>query len=105
MSSGNRNVAPAAGVRRLRSGLQQVAAGARVRLFVALPVPASPVYGQVTQDLVAAAPSARPVPDGAWHITVRFLGEVFDAAPVAAALDAACKGRPALPCVVEGLGT
>lgn len=76
-----------------------------MRLFVALPVPASPLYGQVTRDVVAAAPSARPVPKGAWHITVRFLGEVFDAAPVAAALDAACKGRPALPCVVEGLGT
>jgi 2'-5' RNA ligase len=76
-----------------------------LRLFVALPVPASPVYGTVTRDLLAAVPSARPVPDGAWHITVRFLGEVFDAAPVAVALDAACRGRPALPCVVEGLGT
>lgn len=76
-----------------------------MRLFVALPVPASPAYGRVTQELVAAAPSARPVPEGAWHITVRFLGEVFDPHPVSAALDAACKGRPALPCVVEGLGT
>ena len=76
-----------------------------MRLFVALPVPASPVYRQVTQDLVAAAPSARPVPEGAWHITVRFLGEVFQPDRVAAALDAACRGRPALPCVVEGLGT
>lgn len=76
-----------------------------MRLFVALPVPPSPVYQQVTRDLLAAAPSARPVPAGAWHITVRFLGEVLDATPVIAALEAACKGRPALPCVVEGLGT
>jgi len=76
-----------------------------VRLFVGLPVPESAVYRQVAQELVAAAPSARAVPEGAWHITVRFLGEVFDARPVAAALDSACKGRPALPCVVEGLGT
>lgn len=76
-----------------------------MRLFVALPVPSSPRYAEVTEDLRKTAPSARPVPDGAWHITVRFLGEVFDVAPVAAALDAACKGRPALPCVVEGLGT
>ncbi|HUR25161.1 MAG TPA: RNA 2',3'-cyclic phosphodiesterase [Candidatus Thermoplasmatota archaeon] len=76
-----------------------------MRLFVALPVPASPAYRLVTEDLLAAAPAARPVPEGAWHITVRFLGEVFDARPVAAAIDAACRGRPALPCVVEGLGT
>jgi 2'-5' RNA ligase len=76
-----------------------------MRLFVALPVPPSPAYAEVTREVVAVAPTARPVPAGAWHVTVRFLGEVFDAAPVAAALDAACKGRPALPCVVEGLGT
>jgi RNA 2',3'-cyclic 3'-phosphodiesterase len=76
-----------------------------MRLFVAIPVPASPAYAEVTRDVLAAAPTARPVPEGAWHITVRFLGEVFDAAPVAQALDAACRGRPALPCVVEGLGT
>ncbi|MHB1261944.1 MAG: RNA 2',3'-cyclic phosphodiesterase [Thermoplasmatota archaeon] len=76
-----------------------------MRLFIALPVPASPRYAEVTRDVVKVAPSARPVPDGAWHVTMRFLGEVFDAAPVVAALDAACRGRPALPCVVEGLGT
>lgn len=76
-----------------------------MRLFIGLPVPASPAYAEVAREVVAAAPSARPVPDGAWHVTLRFFGEVFDAAPVAAVLDAVCKGRPALPCVVEGLGT
>src|SRR5688572_4685038 len=76
-----------------------------MRLFVALPVPSSPAYAEVTREVVATAPSARPVPDGAWHVTLRFLGEVLDPAPVAAALDAACRGRPALPCVVEGVGT
>ncbi|MFA5944145.1 MAG: RNA 2',3'-cyclic phosphodiesterase [Candidatus Thermoplasmatota archaeon] len=76
-----------------------------MRLFIAIPVPASPVYGDVTAEVKAAAPSARPVPDGAWHITLRFLGEVLDPEPVEAALDSACRGRPALPCVVEGIGT
>lgn len=80
---------------------------AGVRLFVALPVPPSAVYRQVTDELKAAAPAARPVLDGAWHVTLRFLGEVHEpeAASLAAALDTACAGRPALPCVVEGLGT
>ncbi|MEA3137660.1 MAG: 2,3-cyclic 3-phosphodiesterase [Thermoplasmata archaeon] len=76
-----------------------------MRLFVAVPVPPSPAYAEATKDIVAAAPGARPVPDGAWHITLRFLGEVFDPEPVEAALVAACRGRPALPCVVESLGT
>lgn len=76
-----------------------------MRLFIGLPLPAGPAYAEVTADLLGEAPGARPVPAGSWHITLRFLGEVFDAAPVVAALDAACLGRPALPCVVEGLGT
>ncbi len=76
-----------------------------MRLFIALPVPTSSRYAEVTREVQQAAPSARPVPDDAWHVTLRFLGEVFDAAPIAAAIDAACRGRPALPCVVEGLGT
>lgn len=79
--------------------------GKSVRVFIAIPVPPSPVYEAVTRDVLGVAPSARPVPEGAWHITARFLGEVFDVEPVEAALEAACRGRPALPCVVEGLGT
>lgn len=76
-----------------------------MRLFVGLPVPPSPRYGELAREVKAAAPQARLVPAGNQHVTVRFLGEVHDAAPVIAALDAACQGRPALPCVVEGLGT
>jgi 2'-5' RNA ligase len=76
-----------------------------MRLFVALPVPESPVYAAVTRDLLTQAPNAKPVPEGAWHVTLRFLGDVLDPAPVISALDAACAGRPALPAVVEGLGT
>lgn len=74
-----------------------------MRLFVGLPVPASPRYEEALADILAIAPQSRPA---AWpHITLRFLGEVHDPAPVIAALAAACKNRPSLPCVVEGLGT
>jgi RNA 2',3'-cyclic 3'-phosphodiesterase len=76
-----------------------------VRLFVGLPVPPSPRYAELAAEVARAAPGARVVPDGTWHVTARFLGEVLDAAPLIRALEVACNGRPALPCVVEGLGT
>ena len=76
-----------------------------MRLFVGIPVPASATYDEVAREVGVLAPSARPVLAGAWHITLRFLGEVLDPEPVEDALDAACRGRPALPCVVEGIGT
>lgn len=75
-----------------------------MRLFVGLPVPPSPAFDAVAAELEAEA-RARIVPSGSWHVTLRFLGEVLDPAPVMAALDFALKGRPAIPCVVEGLGT
>lgn len=74
-----------------------------MRLFVGLPAPASPTYDAVTRELLAIAPQARPA--ALPHVTLRFMGEVHDPAPVITALDAACKHRAALPCVVEGLGT
>jgi 2'-5' RNA ligase len=74
-------------------------------LFVGMPLPPGPAYEVVTADVLAAAPRARPVQAGTWHVTLRFLGEVLRPEPVAAALDAACRGRPAMPCVVEGVGT
>jgi RNA 2',3'-cyclic 3'-phosphodiesterase len=76
-----------------------------VRLFVALPLPPSALYAQVAGEVAAAAPNARLAVLDAPHVTLRFLGDVPDPAPVAAALDAACAGRLALPCIVEGLGT
>ena len=76
-----------------------------MRLFVGLPVPPSPLYDAVAREVADAARDARPVPTGSQHVTLRFLGEMAEPDGVAAALDAACKGRPALPCVVEGLGT
>ena len=72
-----------------------------MRLFIGVPVPGGPVYGRVASDLPL---DARPVPPGTWHVTLRFLGEVFDPAAVADALQGAVRGRPRLPCVVEGLG-
>jgi 2'-5' RNA ligase len=75
-----------------------------VRLFVGLPVPPSPAFGAVAAELAAEA-RVRTVPPGSWHVTLRFLGEVLDPAPVAAALDAAARGRHPIPCVVEGVGT
>ena len=76
-----------------------------MRLFVGLPVPPSPLYDAVARDVAEAARDARPVPTGSQHATLRFLGEMVEPDGVIAALGAACKGRPALPCVVEGLGT
>lgn len=76
-----------------------------MRLFVGLPVPDSPLYEAAKRDLAEAAHDARPVPPGSHHLTLRFLGEMAEPDGVAAALDAACRGRPALPCVVEGVGT
>jgi 2'-5' RNA ligase len=74
------------------------------RLFVGVPVPPSAAYAQVTQEAAAELAAARPVPAGSWHLTLRFLGEVLDDRPLRDALGAALRGRPALPCVVEGLG-
>lgn len=74
-----------------------------MRLFIGLPVPPSPLYGELAGAVAAVAPQSRPALGG-WHATLRFLGDVLDPAPVIAALEAACRGRPALPCVVEGLG-
>lgn len=76
-----------------------------MRLFVGLPVPDSPHYEVVKRDLVEAAPDARVVPAGSHHLTLRFLGEMAEPDGVIEALDRACGGRHALPCVVEGLGT
>ena len=76
-----------------------------MRLFVGVPIPAQAVaaFASVAPQL-AAVPSARLVPEGTHHVTLRFMGEVFQEQELVAALDGALRGRPALPCVVEGLG-
>lgn len=76
-----------------------------MRLFVGLPVPPSPAYAQAAADVLEAARDARLVAAGSEHVTLRFLGEMAEPDGVVAALEQACRGRPALPCVVEGLGT
>lgn len=75
-----------------------------MRLFVGLPVPPSPAFDAVAAELEREE-RARVVPSGSWHVTLRFMGEVLDPQPVAAALGVALQGRPAIPCVVEGVGT
>lgn len=70
-----------------------------------LPVPDSPHYEAAKRDLVEAAPDARVVPPGSHHLTLRFLGAMAEPDGLIVALGRACAGRPALPCVVEGLGT
>lgn len=76
-----------------------------MRLFIGLPVPPSSAYDAVAGDLARRHPGARLTGADGRHVTLRFLGEMAEPDGVIAALDAACAGRPALPCVVEGLGT
>lgn len=75
-----------------------------MRLFIGIPAPPSEAYAEVKRGL-AKVPGARAVPDGNEHVTLRFLGDHVEVQAVADALGAACRGRAAMPCVVEGLGT
>jgi len=75
-----------------------------VRLFLAVPVPPSPGFAQATADLVREVPGARPVPEGSWHATVRFLGEVAEAQPVIAAVGPVAARHPTIPVAVRGVG-
>lgn len=76
-----------------------------MRLFVGLPVPPSTAYDAVGADLMRRHVGARLTPPEGRHVTLRFLGDMAEPDGVIAALDAACRGRPALPCVIEGVGT
>lgn len=73
-----------------------------MRLFVGIPVPQSEVYRELAGQLEALG--ARPVPDGTWHMTLRFLGDMDDAQPVRDALAGALEGEQSLPAVVAGVG-
>jgi 2'-5' RNA ligase len=77
---------------------------AAMRLFVGMPVPPHPGLAEATAHLVQAVPGVRPVPAGSWHVTLRFLGEVRESAPVETALQAALAGVAATPGQVVGAG-
>lgn len=80
-----------------------------VRLFVALPLPPSPRYLEVAKELQDRF-GARLVPEGSWHVTLCFLGEVDDETPVVEVLQwvladwSAGNGAGGLDVVVRGVG-
>ncbi len=78
----------------------------RVRLFVGAPVPGADALQALAADLKAHHPDARLVPDGSWHVTLRFLGEVADedANQVAASLRDALSSATAVPVSMVGVG-
>lgn len=73
-----------------------------MRLFVGVPVPADPAYSELAKRL--AAMGGKPVADGSWHVTLRFLGEIADSVPVAAAMEQAVQGVHAVSATFPGLG-
>lgn len=75
-----------------------------MRLFIGMPVPPHPSLRDVTAKIVSSVDVARPVPDGTWHITLRFLGDVDDPAPIAAALRARLSDAWSSPGRIVGLG-
>lgn len=77
-----------------------------MRLFVAAPVPGAEALRRLSADLKEQQPRARLVPDGTWHVTLRFLGDVDDGQvpAVRAALDQALGGVQAVPFSLSGVG-
>lgn len=75
-----------------------------MRLFLAVEAPMPGRYAQVTQEIQAAMPGARPVPEGQWHATLRFLGEVEDPDRVAKVARPIVAQLESVPIIVQGLG-
>lgn len=75
-----------------------------MRLFLGAPVPTGPVYLDFLERLRGLDVGARPVPEGTWHVTLRFLGEMEDPVPVVDALEPVLAGRKAIPARVQGVG-
>ncbi|MCA1819150.1 MAG: RNA 2',3'-cyclic phosphodiesterase [Halobacteriales archaeon] len=75
-----------------------------MRLFLAIPAPESPRYAELARDIQAAMPQARPVPAGSWHATLRFLGEVADWRPLAAAVRPVVAATPRARLAMRGVG-
>jgi 2'-5' RNA ligase len=74
-----------------------------VRLFVGIPLDA-PGLAAPARDLQDAVPDAKVVPPRKRHVTLRFLGDIADTAPVEAALRAALRGTPAVAGTLLGVG-
>ena len=75
-----------------------------MRLFLAVEVPPSPRFAEVTRELVAASPNARPVPAGTWHATLRFLGDAGDPDAVAGAVAPVVARHHSMAAAVRGVG-
>jgi 2'-5' RNA ligase len=75
-----------------------------VRLFVGIPVHAGDGLAAAVQELRGLAPSARVVAPRRRHVTLRFLGELPEAAPVEAALREGLRGAAPLEGRLAGLG-
>jgi 2'-5' RNA ligase len=75
-----------------------------VRLFVGIPLPALPGVEEVARQLAAVAPSAGLLAPEKWHLTLRFLGEVQDPAPVVDALRRALEDAPRVAGSLVGVG-
>lgn len=75
-----------------------------VRLFVGIPAPADANFASVSAALGAAGGNL--VAAGSHHVTLRFFGDVeaHEVPSIVDALGDACRHRPAMAAVVEGLG-
>jgi 2'-5' RNA ligase len=77
---------------------------ASVRLFIGMPVPPHAALHDVTAKLTQRIPTARRVPDGSWHVTLRFLGDIDDPEPVITALREGLVAVYACPGRIVGVG-
>lgn len=79
-----------------------------MRLFVGMPVPGADSLSETAAALKSGHDDLRLVPDGTWHVTLRFLGDVASEqarAQLVASLEDALAGAKGLDCTVAGLGT
>ncbi len=78
-----------------------------MRLFLGCPVPGRDAIQAFARQMKSVHPDLRLVPDGTYHVTLRFLGDVKSEEArerLIAAVTEALRGRAALPCTVAGLG-
>lgn len=78
-----------------------------MRLFLGIPAPQPENLRALSRELAAAHQDLRLVPDGSWHVTLRFLGDVHDERArdrLITDVADAVRGRQALACRIERLG-